>query len=320
MNTTELSHIIDAAGARASYDCEAKNLLSQKIILAHILCGTVPEFKDFDPMHVASLIEAPPLVSEVPVFPGEAVNPRIAGMANEDSIPNEGKVTYDIRFFVLTPDMESMLKLIIDIEAQKDYYPGYDIVTRGVYYGARMISSQYGTEFENSDYGKIKKVYSIWLCIDTPKYAEDTLTEYSFMQKNIIGDFPMNKSRFDLISVIMVRLSKKVSGGRGCSKLHRLLNVLFTSELNADEKKKIIEAEYNIPMTEDLERKVNAMCNLSEGIMEEGIKLGIETGIINTIILLKNENYTDSKIKSLIMKQYSLMEESADDYICRAGF
>lgn len=159
-----------------------------------------------------------------------------------------------------------------------------------------------------------------WLCIDSPKYAGDTLTEYSFTQKNIIGNFPKGTLRFDLISVIMVCLSKDSSDTKSGSRLHRLLNVLFTSELSADEKKKIIETEYNIPMTEDLDREVNSMCNLGEGIREDGIKHGIEQGIKCTIMLLRKENYTDDKIKLLIMEQYNLMEELADEYLHKTEY
>ncbi|MBD5137511.1 MAG: hypothetical protein HDT39_16440 [Lachnospiraceae bacterium] len=157
MIETELSRIIHAAGAEGAYDCKAKNLLSEKIILAHILCSMVSELKDCAPEDVVLLIEETPQISEISVFPSETLNPKITGISKEDRVLNEGKVTYDIRFFVLTPDRKSMIKLIIDMEAQKDYYPGYDIITRGLYNGARMISSQYGTEFENSDYDKIKK-------------------------------------------------------------------------------------------------------------------------------------------------------------------
>ena len=85
----------------------------------------------------------------------------------------------------------------------------------------------------------------------------------------------------------------------------------------ADKKKKVIETEYNIPMMEDLNREVNVMCNLAKGIMENGIKRALNQGIESTIILLRKENYTDSKIKLLIMEQYNLMEESADEYTKR---
>ncbi|MBD5137510.1 MAG: DUF4197 domain-containing protein [Lachnospiraceae bacterium] len=59
------------------------------------------------------------------------------------------------------------------------------------------------------------------------------------------------------------------------------------------------------------------MCNLAKGIMENGIKRALNQGIESTIILLRKENYTDSKIKLLIMEQYNLMEESADEYTKR---
>ena len=42
--------------------------------------------------------------------------------------------------------------------------PGYPIPKRGIYYGSRLISAQRGTVFKNQEYGKIKKVVSIWIC------------------------------------------------------------------------------------------------------------------------------------------------------------
>lgn len=44
----------------------------------------------------------------------------------------------------------------------------YDIVTRGVFYCARMLSSQMGNEISAKEYDKLKKVYSIWICLDVP--------------------------------------------------------------------------------------------------------------------------------------------------------
>ena len=41
---------------KAQYDENAKKLLSNKIFLAHILKGTVTEFKDANPRDIISLI------------------------------------------------------------------------------------------------------------------------------------------------------------------------------------------------------------------------------------------------------------------------
>ena len=141
------------------------------------------------------LIEGTPQVSKIAVNPGESIMPEITGDNVEDAIPYEGKITYDIRFRALVPERDELIQLIMDVEAQKDYYPGYDILTRGIYYGARMISAQKGTEFIDDDYDKIKKVYSIWICMNVPSYAENTITEYGLQKRNIAGMFPDDKGR-----------------------------------------------------------------------------------------------------------------------------
>lgn len=81
----------------------------------------------------------------------------------------EGIVTYDIRFLATAPVSGELIRLIINIEAQNDFYPGYPLIKRGIYYCSRMISAQYGTEFTKSHYEDIKKVYSIWICMNPPK-------------------------------------------------------------------------------------------------------------------------------------------------------
>ena len=133
---------------------------------------------------------------------------------------NEGQVTFDIRFHAVTPGMEQV-KLIINVEAQKSFTPGYDIVTRAVYYCARLLSSQMGVEFTPKSYDGIKKVYSIWICFDVPEYAENTITEYKIQPNSLYGDF-QGKVRYDLFSAVMVCLGKKEDLSAGSS-LHRLL-------------------------------------------------------------------------------------------------
>ena len=56
----------------------------------------------------------------------------------------------------------------MNVEAQKKFYLKYRIVTRGIFTGARMLSEQLDREFTDSEYGKLKKVYSIWICMNAP--------------------------------------------------------------------------------------------------------------------------------------------------------
>lgn len=317
----QISRKIDITDKKAEYDENVKYLLSEKIILAHILVYAVKEYFGMKPEDVAELIEGMPQVSKVAVNPGESNMPEIIGDNVEDATPNEGKVTYDIRFRALAPGRDALMQLIIDVEAQKDYYPGYDLLTRGIYYGARMISAQKGAEFLEDDYDKIKKVYSIWICMNAPSYAENTITEYGIQKRSIAGEFPENKGRYDLMSVIMICLSKKVAQAGDNTKLQRLLGTLLASEMTKAEKKDIIESEYGIPMKQEIERRVNTMCNLSEAIEKRGIEQGIERGIERgedkmarlIAILSKEQDFTmitkvstDVELRKKLYKQYGI--------------
>ena len=65
--------------------------------------------------------------------------------------------------------------------------------------------------------------------------------------------------------------------------LLRLLDILLSSDRNINEKKQLLENDFQISMTEHLERGVSEMCNLSKGIEEKGIQKGIEQGTLSSI-------------------------------------
>ena len=121
----ELVYSADATYQKAQYDASAKRLLGQKIILAHILIRIVDEFKGMDAETVASLIEGEPYISQVPVEPGltnkemvdAGTGERIVGLNTESSEIDEGKVCFDIIFYVRMRD--GLAKMIINLEASQ---------------------------------------------------------------------------------------------------------------------------------------------------------------------------------------------------------
>lgn len=178
-------HVTDDS---AGYDAACKRVLSEKAILARIMKSCLEEYKDCDVNDIAEkYIEGQPEVSAVPVLPDEG-GTVISGMDTEDKSVREGTVTYDIRFRAIVPDSEEQIALIINVEAQNDFYPGYPLIKRGIYYCSRMISSQYGREFTGSHYKKIKKVYSIWICMKPPQYRENTITRYRLVEEYLVGE------------------------------------------------------------------------------------------------------------------------------------
>ena len=275
-----LAKMISTAGEKAAYDNACKRLLANKIILAWIMKSCLEEYRDCGISEIASkYIEGEAQISEAAVYPDEeAESLQITGLNTEDSTINEGTVTYDIRFRAIVPDTGERISLIINVEAQNDFYPGYPIVKRNLYYCCRLVSSQYGTEFTNSHYEKIKKVYSIFICMNPPNYRKNTINQYSIQEENLIGEFGENVEYYDLLTGIIICLGDVEDEMTGILKL---LEVLLSSERSPKEKREILQEEFNIKMTQELEREVSEMCNLSEGVEQKGIAKGITASIRN---------------------------------------
>lgn len=271
---THISEALEIADAKAKYDAEVKKILSDRDILAWILKYTTKEFLPFTIDQIKDCIEGEPEISSVPVSPGRRPG-RITGINTEDNVPKEGLVTYDIRFTVLTPGKER-IKLIVNLEAQKKFYPGYDVVTRCIFYLARQLSAQMDTEFTADNYDDIKKVYSIWICMDSPKKAANTITKYDIQQTPIAGNF-QGTARYDLMAGIMVCLGREIHQEKGS--LLQLLGTLLSDGLTAAEKEEILERDYGIETSLPAKEVLNTMCNLSDLIEEKAEAKGLEKGI-----------------------------------------
>lgn len=275
---TELKSAVMATDRDAQYDNSAKRLIAHNIILARILVKTVEEFKGMDPLEVAALIEGLPYISAVPVEPGltNAVHfqngQRLVGFNTENQEMNEGLVRFDIVFYVRMKD--GLSQIIINVEAQKDEPGEYEILNRAVFYVSRLISSQKERDFENSSYDDIKCVYSIWICMNM---EENTMSHIHLTKEDLIGSYEW-KGNLDLLNIIMIGLAKELPEHDETYELHRLLGALLSRELTVDEKLDIIGKEYDIPLEENFRKDMSTMCNLSQGVKEEGIAIGRAEG------------------------------------------
>ena len=246
---SELSKTIDVADVKAQYDAQCKRVLSQREILARILKEVAEEFSGMELEEVAACIEGEPEISSVKAEPGKT-NPVITGISTESTVSGEGSIYYDIRFCASVPGNGERIRLIINVEAQKDYYPGYQIPTRGVFYCARMVSSQMGTEFVN--------------------------VEYRMEKRDIIPGFPDIKSAYDKLSVIVIGLCDRE---KSSNELAGMLNVLLSPDIPAQDKKKQLAEKYDMKMEDGLGKEVDLMCNLSGYVEKKGMERGIEQGI-----------------------------------------
>ena len=144
-----------------------------------------------------------------------------------------------------------------------------------------MISSQYGREFTGPHYEKIKKVYSIWICMKPPQYRENTITRYRLVEEHLVGEGKEPVRNYDLLSIIMLCLGGP--DGANYDGVLRMLDVLLSNETSEAEKRKILQDDYDIQMTQTMEREVSVMCNLSKGVREKGVAEGMTNGILFSI-------------------------------------
>lgn len=279
---TTISKNIRIAKDKAEYDASCRRLLSEKYILAWIMKDCMDEYRDYDVKEIAEkYIEGRPQISEIPVAQDETNGSLIHGENTTDTTVTEGTIYFDIRFFAVAPVSGELIKLIVNVEGQNDFYPGYPLVKRAFYYCSRLISSQYGVEFIGSHYEKIKKVYSIWVCMNPPNNRKNIVTKYAVSENNLVGYVREACEYYDLMTVIMICLGRPEKGTEDerYTGILKLLNVLFSAETNQETKRRVLEDEFDIPMTQKLEREVSVMCNFSEGIERTGIEKGILSAI-----------------------------------------
>ena len=277
-----MAETISEGERKALYDAACKKVLSEKGIVAHILKDCVEEYKNVsieDIIH--KYIQGKPEIDRIMVQE-ESLLTRIGNEQTEESSEKEGTVFYDIRFTALAPSNGDIIELIINVEAQNNFHPGYPLLKRGIYYCSRMISSQYGTVFVKSDYGKIKKVYSIWVCTNPSQEMEYSITRYKMTEENLVGMVKAHRQDYDLPNVVMICLGKKTY--KELTGLLSLLNlVLIDNYLDSKEKRDTLSNEFKVEITPELEKGVADKCNLSAGIERQGIEKGQMRTVINTL-------------------------------------
>ncbi|MCR5622505.1 MAG: Rpn family recombination-promoting nuclease/putative transposase [Treponema sp.] len=177
LTSTRLTEDLATAEMKERYDAHCKRLLSHKPILARIMKGCMEEYRDCPAEEIESLIEGTPAVGSFPLHDGQSEIKEkpmsqgadvIHGQNTEDASPTDGTICYDIRFTALAPSTKEPIQLIINVEAQNRFKPGYPLIRRGVYYASRLISAQGRTEVKNERYDSLKKVYSVWICTVPP--------------------------------------------------------------------------------------------------------------------------------------------------------
>ena len=145
---------------------------------------------------------------------------------------------------------------------------------------------------QHSDYDKIKKVCSIWICIGHDNQKNDVINTYRIQETCETKIWHAEKEDYDLITAVMVYPKKE--GARKAQdipdaveqedenkqRLLELLKILFIKNLAIVDKKEQLQKEYGILMEREIGKEVMDMCNFSDFIEQRGIEKGLEQGLV----------------------------------------
>lgn len=171
----------------------------------------------------------------------------------ENFIPYSGKTNYD---FLCTIDLSQ--RIYLNVEIQNDPNPGYSLITRGLTYISRIMTTQWKNEYYDYDYNHIKKVYSIWILPQSAKKNDG----------HINGTTIERIETYDKGVLIMIYLNKEHDTNEKYIIYDNILTPLvafLNNVLSYQEKRKIMK-EYGFNV---IDKEIEKMCNLGEMIERE---------------------------------------------------
>ena len=229
-------NLITSSNKTIMYDQYCKMLIGHPYMLSRIISCFVEEAKHLSLDEIKKLIKGVRIGDKI-------VNPHFHLMDKEAFIKDEGLMCYDIYFYIDLPQLDQSTKRVyINIEIQNKTSPGYHLVTRSIAYSSRMISSQWGREYDSGNY-------------------EEKIESY------------------DKEEQLMIYLSKGHSPNDKYESYDEILmpiGALLNNTLNYQEKNEVIK-EYGLD-DEEFEERMRDMCNLGEVIELEALEKGTKKG------------------------------------------
>lgn len=315
-------------------DSNIKEVLADVQILSRILKYTVVELEHLSIDEIISCIDTNQIeLGTTSIEPGLTNLGKIDNLSLENHILGEGTIFFDIRFPVYYQNHS--IKILINLEAQtvtSTKELTYHLENRIIYYLSRMISSQKNIEFFHSDYDNIKKVYSIWICMN-PDEEHDSIHQFQFTQQTIFGT-PISFPQLDKMQAVIIHIRGNEPLEKSKHKLICMLEDLL-SKTTFSIKKNLLADRYGIKMSTELERRITNMGGFSDYYLETSIRKGLkqgfeqgmeqgmaqgmaqatETGIQTLVETLQELNTGKDYILKKIMEKYSLSESEAIKYL-----
>ena len=289
-------------------DTFAKRLFRRPELIAWLIKTCIPEFRKVEPSDIIDrwLSKADMRIGTDPVAQ-DVVRRSVPAVGTEDKSVTDGTVFYDFRTELSLPEtLDNTSQLILNIEMQKDYKNWLVILKRVIYYLCRLISRQPGELMDGKeDYSRLCRVCSIWILPAVPKrLANRVLHLHQIMEDMSKGHvMPAGAMPVGLTDAWLLCLSDKHPPKREQNGLW-LMYVLLTKTITNTERMEILKTDFGIKITKELKDMYTYDdFRYSESRMEgkrEGRREGRDETILQAYINMRNKNYKDEDICSLM--------------------
>ncbi len=107
--------------------------------------------------------------------------------------------------------------------------------------------------------------------------GEDYIKHIHLASEDILGRHPL-EGTLDLLNIMFVGLKDQLAEKDEKYRLHRLLGVLLSENLNPKEKLTIMNEEYEIPIEQNIRKEVDEMYTMTQYIKEKWQNKGWNEG------------------------------------------
>ena len=254
-------------------DSGFKKVMSNRYLLARVLQPLVSEFEGMTEEQVRACL------------PVDEDNSDLVQLNTELPTPDDSSIRMDMHVELTVPVNGESIKIDLNIEGQSRLDPRYGFEQRAVYYAATLIHAQKPVHFSNDDYGKLRKVYSIWFIL-TPRRDQRNSIFSTRLANRPIGPYnaTAREPDFDYLQFVTVN----IGGGDDYPGTDLgLINTLFGKNVPPGERVRRIGEVYNIREAYGLSEGVNELSRtLEEDFIlaqkEEALEEALESGIYVT--------------------------------------
>ena len=132
--------------------------------------------------------------------------------------------------------------------------------------------------------------------------GKSAINRYQLKEQHLLHRYKEPCQNYDLMGIIFVYLGNSKVKDR----LINLLDLMFKSSKNASEKITTLHNDFGIDLTQEGEGDLEVMCNLGEGIYEDGLMKGKKEGKIEGKLELALELLKDGMSLEKVAKYSKL--------------